>query len=580
MKLRRLEVNGFRSLVQFNVNFDNDLTVVIGENDAGKTSLIECLKVVTQGRQVNQDDFTHGLDQLLISVVIDDFIFRKEYRKIGDNITEETLKAFPTEEYVHRTLNYLQDPAFDTSLEENQTFVKDISKLFGLTVRSNSNIDNLRSQLIQILNTDGELIIENAVFPKFNNIQLDGRHFENVPAFFKEVFLKEKQASIWQEKINEETTIETFVRTNLEAYSNQVSAQIQELGIIDKLRLFLPELTEVKVEPIFQARDLNVDAKVKFLEGGNEISIENKGDGTKRRMTMALLEFKKEQSRIPNDDQTIYLLDEPDTHLHVRAQLDLVKTVEGFSSAGNQVILTTHSPFIVNAAKPSQVRLLVRENGSTAIKSLASDPNQSSKILRALGVENTHLFFSRKIVIVEGETEESFLPAQYLKQTNHTLSSGLIKTINVRGVQNIVGFSRAILELHDRNRIYILCDNDASPELQELINQLNVPQNNKFQVGTKEFEDAFHPSVLHRVWAEYHIDCGREPPENWTEVAIQQEMDRCIAHGIKFSSALRALNQGGKTMKKPTFGAALGERVESADLPLQLRNLLDALINT
>lgn len=107
--------------------------------------------------------------------------------------------------------------------------------------------------------------------------------------------------------------------------------------------MFLPELTEVKVEPIFHPRDLNIDAKVKF-ENGNEISIENKGDGTNRRMTMALLEFKKEQLRIPNDDQTIYLFDEPDTHLHVRAQLELVATVEGFSSAGNQVILTTHSP--------------------------------------------------------------------------------------------------------------------------------------------------------------------------------------------------------------------------------------------
>lgn len=577
MKLKRIDVNGFRSLVQFRITFDSEMTVVVGENDAGKTSLIECLKVVTQGRQVGLDDFSHGSDQLLIIVEIDDFAFRKEYRKNGSVIDESPLKANPTEDYRQRTLASIQDPAFDATTDNGLNYIKDVAKLFGMSVRSNSNIDNLKTQLLEKLGADGELIIENAVFPKFNNIQLDGRHFENVPAFFKEVFLKEKQAGIWQEKIYEGTTIETFVRNHLETYSSEVSAQIQERGITDKLRLFLPELTEIKVEPVFLARDLNVEAKVKFLEGGNEIAIENKGDGTKRRMTMALLEFKKDQSRVPNDNQTIYLLDEPDTHLHVRAQLDLVKTVEGFASSGNQVILTTHSPFIVNAVKPSQVRLLVRNNGVTAIRSLASDPNRSSKILRALGIENTHLFFSRKIVIVEGETEENFLPAQYLKQTGHTLSFGLIKTINVRGVQNIVGFARAILELHDPEKIYILCDNDASPELQELIDQLSIPPAHKFQVGTKEFEDAFDSSVLQRVWAQYHVDCGKQVPGSWTEEEIEQVKTRCRSSGEKFSKALRSLNQGGKAMKKPDFGSELGARVEVDELPHQLRNLLDVL---
>ena len=52
------------------------------------------------------------------------------------------------------------------------------------------------------LSDQSQLLIENAIFPKFNNIQLDGKHFENVPAFFKEVFLREKQANIWSEKIN------------------------------------------------------------------------------------------------------------------------------------------------------------------------------------------------------------------------------------------------------------------------------------------------------------------------------------------------------------------------------------------
>ena len=578
MKLNALNIDGFRSLKNLEIKFDSSLTVIVGENDAGKTSLIECLKVVTQGRSITVDDFTYGCDQIKISIETDDFMFCKEYHKVAGVINEQPLSAMPTEEYVQRTFTRLQDENLDMTNNDNQDFIKNTAKLFGLAVRSNSNIENLRSQLLNKLGDRNSLLIDNASFPKFNNIQLDGKHFENIPAFFKEVFLREKQANIWREKINDDISIEDFVRNNLENYSSEVSQQIQDKGIIEKLRTFLPDLTEVKVEPIFQTRDLNVDAKVKFLENGTEISIENKGDGTKRRMTMALLEIKKEQVRLPNDEQTMYLFDEPDTHLHVKAQIELIKTIEAFSLAGNQVILTTHSPFILNAVKPSQIRLLVRNQGSTVLRALGDNPSDASRILRALGVENTHLFFSRKIVLVEGETEEKFLHAQYLKETNRTISSGLINVINVDGVQNIAGFSRAILELHNPERIFILCDNDASPELQDLINRLSIPLQNKYFVGEKEFEDAFDSCLIFRVWSEYHVACSKALPLQWTIENIQNLKEECIVSEKKFSKELRKLNQGGKTLTKPILGSNLGERLNKSQLPLKLQNLIDNLI--
>ena len=68
MKLRALEVRGFKSLAEFRISFEDTLTVVVGENDAGKTSLIECLKVITQGRPIVSDDFTHGHDAITKSI--------------------------------------------------------------------------------------------------------------------------------------------------------------------------------------------------------------------------------------------------------------------------------------------------------------------------------------------------------------------------------------------------------------------------------------------------------------------------------------------------------------------------------
>ena len=404
MKIKKLTVDGFRCLLGFEVNFEDDLTVIVGENDAGKSSLIECLKVVTQGRKVEKDDFSHGLNQIKISISTDEFEFHKIYDLNDDSVVEANLTASPTKEYIEEIRSWLSDENLDLSVQEEQEKVKLIAKTIGLTVRANSNVANLKTAILEKFNGD-DIEIDGATFPSFNNIQLDGRHFEDVSGFFKEVFLKGKQSEIWDERITEDQTIEEFVREKINSYSKHIEQSIRETGVLSRMQLFLKDLTEVKIEPLYYKKDLNIDAKVKFMEYGKEVSIDKKGDGTKRRITMALLEYKKEQALLEHDTSTIYLLDEPDTHLHVKAQIEFLETVKGFVENGSQVILTTHSPFIINSVKPKKIRLLENRNNHSKIKSIESNPDSADIILRTLGIENTYLFFARHIIIVEGKTE-------------------------------------------------------------------------------------------------------------------------------------------------------------------------------
>jgi predicted ATP-dependent endonuclease of OLD family len=577
LRIRRLKVDGFRSLVDFEITFDENLTIIVGENDSGKTSLIDCLRIITQGHSVTLDDLTYGKDEISIEIEIDDSIFRRIYERSNNSIKEVSFEELPTDAFLTRIQESLNRNQLN---EQDRDYISGIARRFGLTVRANSNLETLKRGITEkIENCTGDLVIQNAKFPRFNNIQLDGRQFENISVFFKEVFLKEKQSSIWQERIDENSTIEDFVKSRISEYSTEISQQLEGLGILDKMRIFLRDLTDVKIELVCQPRNLNIDAKVIFLENGNEINIDNKGDGTKRRITMALLEFKKEKSQVPGDDRTVYLLDEPDTHLHVKAQIDLVNTIEAFALSGNQVILTTHSPFIMNSVKPSQVRLLNRHRSNTSVAFLKENPLAITQSLRSLGVENTHLFFSRQIVLVEGETEENFISSYYLARTQRTISSGLIKVISAQGIQNIPGFARAILELHSSEKVYVLYDNDASDELLELISRLDLPECQRFQIGNREFEDAFDSSVLHRCWAEYHQECGRTTPDTWCVDAIENLRSECSTSEDrnKFSKALKSLNQGGKKMTKPLLGQALGTYITSEELPLVISNLFNFL---
>lgn len=550
MKIKKITINGFRCLLDFEVAFEDDLTVIVGENDAGKSSLVECLKVVTQGRTVETDDFNHNIDVINISIDTDEFTFRKQYTKNETGITEEDLSASPTVEYVNKIRDWLNNANLDLEDLGEQEKIRQTAKILGNPVRANSNIVNLKASILAKLEDDN-VVINGATFPSFNNIQLDGRHFENVSGFFKEVFLKGKQSEIWDEKINDERTIEEFVKDKINSYSSHIEQNIIDTGILGRMQLFLKDLTAVKIEPIYQKKDLNIDAKVKFIENG--------------------------QALLDHDTSTIYLLDEPDTHLHVKAQIEFLNTVKAFAKNGSQVILTTHSPFIINSVQPRKLRLLENKDNHSRVKFIKSDVDAADRIPRSIGVENTYLFFARHIIIVEGETEEQFLPSHFIKSFDETISSSLIKIINCKGITNISGFAKALLEIHNPENIHLLYDNDASLELTELIDKLNIPDERKYIIGIKEFEDAFSDEALYLAWCNYLTDLGKDIPNTWSVEAISLLRNECAVSDKKFSKEIRGLNKNGKKMSKPILGNAIGQYLDNEHIPQRLIELVQAV---
>lgn len=583
MKIKKLEIDGFRCFQNLKISFEDDITMIVGENDAGKSSLVDCLKIITQDKLVELDDFNYDTDIISMSIEIENFVFYKTYRRDGENIEQLPMEAKPSKSFLIRNKAELGADGFDITNPTNDEKIRSIARIFGLTVRSNSNIGNLKRSVLEKIEeylADTSLKIENAQFPKFNNIQLDGRHFENVSSFFREVFLKDKQSDIWQEKINEKTTIEDFIKGKLDSYSEEISEKMTDWGIKNKIKIFLKDLTDIKIEPVYQARNLNIDAKVKFLENNKEINLQKKGDGTKRRITMALLEFKKDEDKLEDDETTIYLLDEPDTHLHVSAQIELLETLQGFAQSGDQVILTTHSPFLINAVKPEQIRLL-RSNTQnlTEVRDFRQHDDIPVSVLQDMGVENIYLFFARTLIIVEGQTEESFIKRYFRRVANRTLSSSLIRIINVEGIKNIPGFARGILEVHNSENILVVFDNDASEDVRELIDALGIDENQKYVIGNKEFEDAFSDDVLFQCWKDYyHKVHSQDCPSDWSIENIQRVRQECSEQNLKFSKKIKRLNAGGKKMTKPIFGTALAEFVSEEHLPSRLRELFNALL--
>ncbi len=105
-------------------------------------------------------------------------------------------------------------------------------------------------------------------------------------------------------------------------------------------------------------------------------------------------------------NEYLFLFDEPGIHLHPSGQKDLMKVLEDLALK-NQVVFSTHSPFMINRQFPERVILVVKDKNGTRIDNQAY--REHWKPLRdEIGLKVGDLFFfSDSSIIVELPTRKS-----------------------------------------------------------------------------------------------------------------------------------------------------------------------------
>jgi predicted ATPase len=106
------------------------------------------------------------------------------------------------------------------------------------------------------------------------------------------------------------------------------------------------------------------------------------------------------QTQEASANEYVFLIDEPGIHLHPAGQKDLVKVLEDLSLR-NQVIYTTHSPFMINREFPERVRLVTKSREGTHVDSEAYRQNWKP-LRKSIGLMIGDLFFfSENSLILE-----------------------------------------------------------------------------------------------------------------------------------------------------------------------------------
>ncbi|MES2657171.1 MAG: AAA family ATPase [Verrucomicrobiota bacterium] len=157
----------------------------------------------------------------------------------------------------------------------------------------------------------------------------------------------------------------------------------------------------------------------------------------------------------------ILLLDEPGTHLHGRAQMDLIEFFDNLSK-DNQLIYSTHSPFMIDGGRLERSRAVVKNELGTKVSSdiWPKDKDSIFALQGALGYSICQsLFISKYQVLVEGPSDYLLLHAINSCLNEDKRLKEEISMIPIGGCSNLVPYASLLLG-HDIE-FFVILDSDT-----------------------------------------------------------------------------------------------------------------------
>jgi putative ATP-dependent endonuclease of OLD family len=472
-----VRVRNFRSLRQVDVTLDN-LTVLIGENNSGKTSFLEALNIaIGLGRRnILRDDVYLALNETSVPkdrVVTIDILIRP---MDNQNVILEKFSDF----WLLLWGNGISQD------EEDNDFVG---------IRTQAKWDDDQREYV----TKREFL---------KNWEIDPDQWENSQAKENaEVYTKyiepfalylmdakrdiqdelSNKSSFWNRLISDfnldDSTV-TRVERVLDKINKKITSNspllVHTQKYLDELCKSIPsEKGSLSISPILQnLRNASKSADINFAtKGAQTFPLIRHGMGT--RSLAVLLIFRayidwRQRDQAQGTLHPILGLEEPEAHLHPQAQRALFEQIEKISG---QRIVSTHSPYIASQAKISAFRHFRKEDSSTIV--LQFDTTELSKEdLRKIDREvmNTRgdLLYAKAIVLFEGETEEQALPRFAEVYWDFSPSSLGINFIGVGGAGNYLPFLRLVNSF--KIPWYIFSDADTRPlkNIPTALNKINI----------------------------------------------------------------------------------------------------------
>jgi len=603
-----------------------DFTTLIGENDCGKTAVIDFLEIMLTNKIPSEEDYFKYIDpasppdqprEVVAEEISGEIIFSVDSngeRTLANYLDEQKnlrlKKVFRREDndsYVH-TKKFLDSRFYDYTdmkADELKAFVEEL----GLTKENGSKLKNQdeRKAAVQeyIQEHDQDISATydwvevpfkklHNFLPKFIRYNVDD--YNNPESFVFKVLKETFDSELY---FRDENGNKVLKDKNLGQVLDRIEVRLNEA-----IQQFLKHIQKFNdgIEDISIEADIDLSAglrqtpiKVKDRTGVHHY-LSSKGYGTKKRMYLAIFEWNKEVLAGIDQNYAIRCYDEPDNNLHIEAQRRLFQTLRSTvndTKGKNQILLCTHSLFMIDSAPTRWINFFRREeDGSTVVKYLETGDDPEIQrfmelMCREIGISNSHIFFERCFIIFEGHSEQNFLPHAYKKLYGSSTVEDGLALIELGGNGAAVNFLKLLI-MNKHDLILLLLDRDTATMRKEnmltedMVKRAGMDPEDYRQfiegffkekliyIGDEEFEDAFSNEVFVRVLTKARPKNSGSP---WTVDDIE-----AMRQDGKFSKALtKAVAEECKPnfIKKPDLADLLGRSVDVSEIPPAIKELFE-----
>lgn len=472
MFLSKITVQNFRLLKEFSIDLEKELSLIIGKNNSGKTSLLYLLDKIFHWRDkggcIHIDDFNLDYKKSLVDMLVkDEVIDEKEYQEDGirlrlyikynddDDLSNVGLIMMDLDEnnyYVVLGYDYvlpyeaycrLREKAKANADKHKTSIQEEVEKLLDKSI---ANYFVLRKKSIAYdaatnkINENDYIDLKNR--PQFHEDALISIGYIDAK---RQVANKENDKTLSlqtaelfnQLQSDDNEVIDNFIQTISESdkklgevYNDMFSSvldKVEEMGGVK------PKETKLQVTSSLKSQNLlKGNTKVVYEHTGVQLPEDHNGLGYMNLISMIFqIEIIRQTFMKGRNgkmaDINLLIIEEPEAHTHPQMQYIFIKNIKKLLNAPLttkdeyrkiQSIISTHSSHIVSESEFGNIKYMRRTGNEVIAKNLKDLQNEYDNdeqqwytfLKHYLTLSRSELFFADKAIFIEGDTERILLP--------------------------------------------------------------------------------------------------------------------------------------------------------------------------